>query len=776
MERDFSMNRGFVGPVHMTTFPMNVPPAGGAGTVSPEVSTSPSSPGPDTPSPECPDLNLVPPPRPSKTHYGSIAMAACFFFVVIASPLTAVYVTHKRAQIVSHVEPLCNDSVCHMEAHYYDDKLDENVDPCEDYYGYVCSSAWYTRDLRSASYLIQTSGYLYQALKKFSAEYMKQDVNRVQQNRHQFGHQIILFISNCVKESAKDRHETEALTSVLRYFGLANWPYSAPLRSRQNVAFIAGKVAGALEIFPFIETRLRLVPGDRPKVLFGQAQLTLAVHELLDQGRAMDWYRELVTRAVRLVRSSEGTVGIVDGILRVERGLAYSVENGPRRDSLFKVRLNSLPVHRSWDWVAYVNGVLKGISAINGHEEVFVRSVSFLQRLSQLTREVPPEALLNYLGYRVLVALSPLIPADFLAPLAVKGRRWPGSEHLQSCVQLAESVFDKAMTLVIKRASPFLNGTDTKQKLWGLLSSMNSTLVHLINETRWMTPVDKNVTIEKLASVSVSLLDTYESEHDLNQYLGEVPMVNERSLVESYFHMKVSVQRKYWSALHKNLSLLMHHGIGNFNPEYSYEPQSNTLFLPFGVVGFLMYSNDILPMHVPRFLPYALRGFFSAIANLQAVHNDDLSWTKTTSVNFAHMAWCFLRQYNQVLSNEMDNAVVANEFLEEIVQDNAILEPLYRVYVNSFPVYRGKSTGFTLPTLKTLTSDELFFLNYAIGHCEDVRNDTMVRQLVLKERIPARYKVNLPLSNYRRFAAVYGCKTGSRMNPDKSCSVWGLNG
>ncbi|XP_064479973.1 neprilysin-21-like isoform X2 [Ornithodoros turicata] len=634
------------------------------------------------------------------------------------------------------------------------------------------SVTWKPTTMRTSWTVASTLAKTIMGLKQFGAAYLKQDRNHIQQNRHHFGHQIVLFIENCVRDSAKGRHENASLASVLRYFNLEMWPYQKSIRSRQNVAHVAGKLAGSLALFPFLETRLHLSPGARPKVLLGQAELVLPVHELMDESKAMDWYRDLVTRAVRLVHGGKRFVGIVDGILEVERALSRAVEAVPNDNTLFQVRLSSLPVHRRWDWVTYMNGVLKGTSAVSGNEEVVVRSVSFLQRLSRLTRGFPVEALLNYLGYRLVLALSPLLPADFLVPLAVKGRRWHGSERVQSCVQLVENVFDRALTFVLQRTSPFLNDVDTKQKLRGLMSSLDNALIRLLSGSRWMTSQDKNVTLQKLANVSVSFLDAHESEQDLNQYFVEVPMLNERSLVESYFHMKVSVQRKYWNAFHKNMSYLMHHDISNLLPEYRYDPVSNALFLPYGVVGFLMHSKDVLPMHVPRFLPYAIRGLFSAVMTLKVAHDNGMSWSRKTALNFAHTSFCFLRQYSDVISNEIDHAVDTDVFLEDILRDNAVLEPLYRVYVNSFPAQRGKPAGFRLPTLTTLTSDELFFINYAIGYCEDVRNETMVRQLIFKEKIPARYKVNLPLSNYRRFAAVYKCKNGSRMNPVRSCNVW----
>ncbi|CAN7997898.1 unnamed protein product [Ixodes pacificus] len=191
-------------------------------------------------------------------------------------------------------------------------------------------------------------------------------------------------------------------------------------------------------------------------------------------------------------------------------------------------------------------------------------------------------------------------------------------------------------------------------------------------------------------------------------------------------------------------------------------------------MGFLLHVKDVLPIHVPRFLHYAVRGLFAAVTDLQVTHDDVRrpSWSRATALRFAHRSWCFLRQYTEALSAEADASVSVDDYLDEAVEDNAVLEPLYRVYLHSFPYRAGRPALFRLPTLKSMSSDQLFFVNYAVGHCENARNGTASKQVLFRERIPAKFKVNLPLSNFKRFAAVYKCKKGSRMNPARTCSVW----
>ncbi|CAN7997234.1 unnamed protein product, partial [Ixodes hexagonus] len=706
---------------------------------------------------------------------------------------------------------LCNDSVCHSEAHYFDDKLDAAVDPCEDYYGHVCSSLWQrlSVDLRSVPYLSQSPGFLYEGLRDFAGAYLRQDMDHVQQNRHHFGHQMLLFIASCVQPASRTTREADSLSSVLKYLDLEGWPYDAEPHGRKDLAQIVGKVAGALALFPLVQTTLESLPPVGPEqppellLVLGQPTLPLERHEHLDESRAMDWYKELVARAVRLFYRGRDHEKIVDAIVGLERQLAHSLESMPTRKRLpvYKVSLASIPCGGHWDWVVFANAVLKGSAAVSPSQRVAVRSMLFLQRLAHIAHGAPKAELLNYVGYRVLLAMSPLLPAktEFLVPLSVEGRRIAGLERLQACVQLMEKVFGSALTVVLGHASPFLQRPDTRKKLSALAARANSAVLRYVKQAStaeirapWLSHEDLNVTLEHVSRASVALLsqDDTLSEQDMGQYFLEVPMLNERSLLESYFHMKTSVQHKYWAALQrahhgaaaaKNASdidiaarLRGLEGISSLDTSYKYDPVSNRVFLPYGVMGFLLHAKDVLPMHVPRFLHYAVRGLFAAVTDLQATHDDVRrpSWSRRTALRFAHTRWCFLRQYAETLSNDADVSVPVDDFLDEIVEDNAVLEPLYRVYLRSFPFRAGRPAMFRLPTLRSLSTDELFFINYAVGHCEDARNGTANKQILFRERIPAKVKVNLPLSNFDRFAAVYNCKKGSKMNPVKTCSVW----
>ncbi|XP_077553478.1 neprilysin-1-like [Haemaphysalis longicornis] len=824
--------------------PSSVPEA----SVQREATATGPAPGSSVPSSssssECGDLDLVPPRRRDEDRLSSLLarvrgspraamlVVGTLVATLLGAPLVALAASSKMG--AWHGGPwgqgglyLCNDSVCHAEAHYFDDKLDVAVGPCDDFYAHVCSARWHRvlpgSDLRAAPYASQSSGYAYQALRQLATAYAAQDAERMHQSRHHFGHQALLFVASCVQESSRSSREMESLLIVLRYLDLEGWPYDRAPRERKSVAHSAGKLAGSLAVFPFVAVDLqRLQPRtphedeedsqqQRPQegrllIVFGQARLLLYLHEHMDDSRAMDWYRESVGRAIRVLYRGHEQDKIVDALLELERRLARAIESLPTRKSppFYRVTLGRVPGGVRWDWVSFLNGVLKGSAAAGAHQPVAVRSMLFLHGLARITHDTPAAVLLNYLGYRLLVAVAPFLqsPAtEHLVPLSVEGRRIPGMERLQACGQLAEKVFGAALTVMLRHATPALSSVDMALKMVGLVNSAADAMAHFLKQAPWLSAAeeDLNSTLSRLSQTSVSLGVPVglPGEDELGRLFVDVPALNERSLLESYFHIKTAMQRRHWAALKRTsptgagggFFVDSMHGVSSFDIAYGHDPERNSVLLPYGVLGFLLHVEDVLPMHVPRFLHHALRGLFATVTDMQTAPERRPSWSRATSLRFAHASWCFLRQYSAALSSEAGSsrAPGAEDLLAEAVEDNAVLEPLYRVYVRSFPLRGGRPALFRLPTLHPLSADELFFVNFALGHCSDpqttgmarppgLRNGTAARQILFRERLPAKLKVNVPLSNSERFARVYGCKKGLPMNPVRSCSLWTATG
>ncbi|KAH9359987.1 hypothetical protein HPB48_020781 [Haemaphysalis longicornis] len=86
-------------------------------------------------------------------------------------------------------------------------------------------------------------------------------------------------------------------------------------------------------------------------------------------------------------------------------------------------------------------------------------------------------------------------------------------------------------------------------------------------------------------------------------------------------------------------------------------------------------------------------------------------------------------------------------------------------------VRRLWDVDFRLALLPELSADKLFFVYYALDNCESA--DLVYREH-LGHKLPAEYRVNVPLRNVAEFGSIFRCDGVSNMGrrvSDRPCFV-----
>ena len=76
-----------------------------------------------------------------------------------------------------------------------------------------------------------------------------------------------------------------------------------------------------------------------------------------------------------------------------------------------------------------------------------------------------------------------------------------------------------------------------------------------------------------------------------------------------------------------------------------------------------------------------------------------------------------------------------------------------------------------LPGLR-FTSRQLFWISSARVDCSKMSDNSLIRRIIGDTHTPSDYRIIGRLQNNLWFARDFGCKTGTRMNPQKKCNVW----
>lgn len=66
----------------------------------------------------------------------------------------------------------------------------------------------------------------------------------------------------------------------------------------------------------------------------------------------------------------------------------------------------------------------------------------------------------------------------------------------------------------------------------------------------------------------------------------------------------------------------------------------------------------------------------------------------------------------------------------------------------------------------------MFWISWGQLWCSKYRDDTLKEDIKTGTHSPGEFRIKGPLSNNREFAKDFRCPEGTKMNPEKKCSLW----
>eukprot|EP00095_Tigriopus_kingsejongensis_P004587 maker-scaffold715_size107919-snap-gene-0.18 protein:Tk04587 transcript:maker-scaffold715_size107919-snap-gene-0.18-mRNA-1 annotation:"GM23001" len=200
----------------------------------------------------------------------------------------------------------------------------------------------------------------------------------------------------------------------------------------------------------------------------------------------------------------------------------------------------------------------------------------------------------------------------------------------------------------------------------------------------------------------------------------------------------------------------------------------NQILFPAGVLQAPLFSEK-QPMalnfgHIGTFMGHELLHGFDDIGRLYGPKGQKLEWwpSKTTST-FEDKTKCFIRQYTQEIFSGWQ--VDGKRTLSENIADNGGLAVAYQAYKRWINKYPLDQMGL-LPGL-AFTEDQLIFIGFARAHCSTMKNKAMEIYLQIDHHSPSHVRVNTAVSNLVEFAEAFQCPPESalRLPSEERCSL-----
>nr|CAD7432901.1 unnamed protein product [Timema monikensis] len=150
-------------------------------------------------------------------------------------------------------------------------------------------------------------------------------------------------------------------------------------------------------------------------------------------------------------------------------------------------------------------------------------------------------------------------------------------------------------------------------------------------------------------------------------------------------------------------------------------------------------------------------------------------WTSSTTDTYLKKAQCFIDQYNSYRVPELDSMVRREVKMNGVItqgENMADLGGLRQAYLAYKTLVRETGVEPRLPGLQEYSPEQLFFIGFGMVWCESTTKESLLQEVLSDPHSPHRLRVYGTLSNSPEFSQVWGCPSGSPMNPRHKCDLW----
>ncbi|XP_064487710.1 neprilysin-like [Ornithodoros turicata] len=653
----------------------------------------------------------------------------------------------------------CETRACEKESIYLTNYLDWNIKPCMDFYGFVCNN-W--RKLHPEvgesidSLLVRRVEeeiyHMFTAQRKTPSRLLKTEA----------------LISTCVQKPFSNDHRS-TLLDFMRDLGLRGWPFLDDTKTLIDVWKSVSLLLRNLDLATLVSVSVEMDPenDDKHIIALGEPSLLIGTYRTKTVPLP-EWYNMVITTCFKIFTSGK-YVEIAKKVRDIAVRLAeISVDRGLEPFSAKRYKLAQLK--RYGNLLQLLTFVFNNITVVHSRMKVLIKSPDYLGSLKDVMHVTKSADMLNYLGFRALVCISPLLPDQALdmASLQMKEltgidqKNWP---RWRRCIRM----FERVVPVVFLHAyAQTREGVSNKDKVWALMHEIQASFMLSMNSAPWMSIEDKVMLKDKLTKIRLEMFYKFWGKlvhkHSAAEFLPDVEpgsiIVMYKSLAKQFVETKLSAI-KYPRNAH------VREWKGSvFDTEPYFDRQTETIFIPMTMFD-PSYTIDGESMLLQ--LPRIVRKVFQSL--MQGIHESSyalnkLRWSVDTQMGYRDMQRCIENNDDNSTDDKVLNKVTA----EFDTLDSLVLLPTFKLFLKKVNHINIEDSGVL--TGSNLTVKQLFFVLYAKGFCE-TSSEARIKEVSEEfARSPGRLRVNVPLRHSFRFPTFWECATDSPMNPNQKCTIW----
>ncbi|KAM7309858.1 neprilysin-1-like [Ixodes scapularis] len=687
-------------------------------------------------------------------------------FALVGLPFnsTGDHSSEKAPPIRNH--DLCRSKQCDQEAGRLLSVVNVSVDPCEDFYEYVCS-VWMTKHQPSDVQGKTSVDYdLLDRYTRFLVSVLSQKNDEVPDAK--------LLFDSCVNPPENLFHEVS--NAFLYMIGFQSWPYSRLDKvTAAELSSIVGTLHRLLELDSLFQFKVLEDPEEgRPSMFIGEPELLVGNSEgsLSEFTFLANAYRALM---VHLQEPSDTNIALVEMNLANRKAPKKNLECSQLLRRCTTIHLDRLPPPGLIHWPLLAEYAF-GEKLVALNQFIKMPNPEYLTSFTgDAEQQLNRPDLLNYLVFRIHVALSPLLANETLrqrlASIAY-GRNPKLLERLlpaHYCVRLLNQ-FEPYLTMFLayNRSVSRLTWT-TLQDL--VLRNLNFTLLSYIQRKfeRWFSKEFGGYVLSNVASVSWQPLvpKALLQKSFRYEYLRDLDSANPSSLISSFFFwLRRSARRRRYLPKMSDYEPTTGWRSGFLETWPRLEAPFKILEIPLPVFDFgIPHDPKLWKFHIPR---AGVRIYYSFVKyTYYLAYSFYLNTTSSDPASvLENLRGCLQMSYALMSSPLFPRNLDTDKTSLSDMADLLAVKLAFAAY--QYELLKDVSS-FRFAKAPRISSDQLFFLYYAMNFCENHNPRFIEYVLKYSDTSPGWYRVNGPLRNMREFAAAFQCSRNSFMNPKRKC-------
>ncbi|XP_064468775.1 uncharacterized protein LOC135383083 [Ornithodoros turicata] len=546
----------------------------------------------------------------------------------------------------------CKTKACERESTYLSTYLDWNVDPCKNFYNFVCSR-WKNLhpDFGTTMDTLLAQKYetdLYHLIVR--GESSAPDTLKLGQ-----------LITTCARKASYETYRT-ALSEFLRSFRLNEWPFVRDTKNLLNVwksaslllrdLGLATIVSVAVAGDPNRENRFIISVGE-PSLLFGQYGTK--------DSRLPNWYSKAVKETLTVVTRAKNTE-VLKGILYFSEKLADVTVN--RGCETLSTRRYKVVYLKEYSYLTQLlTYVFQNISTVHGRTRILVKSETYLKSLRKAMHSSKPIDILNYIGFRAIMHISPLLEDKTKKISTIQMRElsgilqptWP---RWRRCLRMFEHVLP---TFYLRTFARMNQHNTNEAVIWASIREIQAALANDLNSATWMSIDDKVMLKNKIANIQMTGFSNVLGHLSYQPSAARTwPMLNHRNAISIYVLLAKEYFRQQLSKiLHTRKHVASEWKGSVFDTEPSFDAESKVIFIP-SIMFDQRYlvDNETALLQIPRVTTKLLGALFQAMHQYN-YPKDRLTWSVDTLMGYHDVQKCVQKHYELESQQKIRNGVTS---------------------------------------------------------------------------------------------------------------------